>query len=154
VCIPDGYDCPVTGAESGSTLPSGYSDNYTMTTDDTSTNWYIRFEADGEMPINHVELVLYSPSSSSYGECFLGGENHESYSGRGKSYSYNNNYPKKCSKLDTRWLVLDYQTESDYLYENFINADDSCFVDKNVSDYILTGEKCGKDPLEDADCML
>jgi hypothetical protein len=156
VCIPDGYDCPVTGAESGSTLPSGYSDNYTMTTDDTSTNWFIRFEADGEMPINHVELVLYSPSAKR-GHCFKTAAgiapNQESYGGKGKSDDYDNQYPGTCGQVDTRWRTLDYQDESDYMYENFIETS-YCTGDRNTSDYLDTGRICGDSPFYDTDCMV
>eukprot|EP00615_Pteridomonas_danica_P006176 CAMPEP_0114351716 /NCGR_PEP_ID=MMETSP0101-20121206/17412_1 /TAXON_ID=38822 ORGANISM="Pteridomonas danica, Strain PT" /NCGR_SAMPLE_ID=MMETSP0101 /ASSEMBLY_ACC=CAM_ASM_000211 /LENGTH=716 /DNA_ID=CAMNT_0001491771 /DNA_START=37 /DNA_END=2184 /DNA_ORIENTATION=- len=151
VCFPEGYDCPVTGAMTGTSLPSDYTNDYTMYTDD-GTNWYFRIEAENEMPINHIELVLYNPNSKR-GHCFLGGGNEEEYYSSSSSYYYTNSYPAKCSKLDTRWETLDYQTETDYLQENFDN-EDSCQDDTDIADYIATGTKCGTYPNTDTDCMM
>lgn len=152
VCVPSSVSCPITGAEVASSLPSGYSSSYAQTTDDVDKTWYLRMEESGEMPINRIDLVFYYPDKKS-GRCFKGGENQKAYPDMGDSYDYINNYPKKCSKFDSRWVELDYQTEEDYLNENF-NNEDSCSNDNDVTDYLSTGTVCGTSPLTDSDCMM
>lgn len=152
VCIPDSIPCPVTGAEVGSSLPSGYSSADAQKTDDSNYNYYIRFEADDEMPINHIELVLYDPNGKR-GQCFLGGSNQENYDGKTSSYTYQNNYPTSCSTVDKRWVALDYQTENEYLTENF-ELLNSCLYDTDTLDYVSTLSQCGSAPLSDTDCMV
>mmetsp|Transcript_21179 Transcript_21179/g.27542 ORF Transcript_21179/g.27542 Transcript_21179/m.27542 type:complete len:712 (-) Transcript_21179:83-2218(-) len=151
ICFPDTYDCPVSGVTTATSLPDGYESTNAMSTDDSNI-WYSRNSYMDEMPINHIELVLYKPNGK-VGQCFLGGGNHESYDGDTNGYTYANNYPTKCSKLDTRWETLDYQTETDYLQENFDN-EDSCQDDTDIADYIATGTKCGTYPNTDTDCMM
>jgi hypothetical protein len=150
ICFPDSYTCPVTGATAGTSLPDGYNSSLAMSTNDNT--WYKRVAFDGEMPINHVELVLYNPGGKR-GQCFLGGENQESYSSSASSYTYANDYPSKCSKVDTRWETLDYQSETDYLTENF--EDESCTSDSVTADYIATGTQCDPSaPFSSSSCMV
>mmetsp|Transcript_25401 Transcript_25401/g.30110 ORF Transcript_25401/g.30110 Transcript_25401/m.30110 type:complete len:580 (+) Transcript_25401:53-1792(+) len=151
ICFPDTYDCPVSGVTTATSLPDGYESTNAMSTDDSNI-WYSRNSYMDEMPINHIELVLYKPNGK-VGQCFLGGGNHESYDGDTNGYTYANNYPTKCSKLDTRWETLDYQTETDYLGENFEN-EDSCLTDTVTADYIATGTQCSSTPLTSTDCMM
>lgn len=155
VCVPTTSHCPITGAEVAPSLPSGYSGsiNYTFTTDDASYTWYLRTEEEGEMPINGIDFVLYSSSDGNRGQCFEGGESHERYGNAGDSYDYINNYPSKCTRVDERWIVLDYQSEEDYLYQNF-ESESVCEEDADGYDYVSTGTQCSSTPFSDQDCMM
>jgi len=144
-CVPSSQtDCPLTGAKFGASYtaaPAGYPTNVAAV--DGSGAYYFNVGASGSMPINQLRIALWD-GSGKRGDCFEQKLDQREYAGQGPSYTYANNYPSECKKMDTRWEVLDAITESENLETTFLStpACTASSVPSNKSDYMITGVQC------------
>ena len=157
VCVPSSTTCPVTGATSATTTPSGYSASSMQATSET-TSWYTRSQYSGEMPINQIKIVLLDDSEGGKrGDCFGTGKSQTSYGGKADSYDYTEDYPKKCSKSDDRWVSIDTLTETALLTNHFI-LEANCTGATTTDDYVSTSTMCtagnGGTTNTNPDCMV
>jgi hypothetical protein len=140
--------CPLTSMSAtgeGLAAPSGFSAGRT-TVDGNATWWFSDATTTSDlMPIAEMKLALYDPSAGGKrGECFQDETKQHKYSGAADSYGYANRYPSECGRVDTRWELLEAQTEAAFLWSNF--KDESACSGSSVgetADYLAAaGTRC------------